>query len=127
MWGTAAIPGAPAVIASRLRYDLAMESEMIFILLLALIVLGPRRLPEIGRQIGRALAEFRRAKNEFAAQIEEEVRRLELEEKVQPPAALASANQILPPSSAPNGTVNSSSIPSSDVSNAVAAAPGSHA
>ena len=110
-----------------MRYDLHMESEMIFILLLALIVLGPRRLPKIGRQIGRALAEFRRAKNEFVGQIEEEVRRLELEEKLQPPAAPASANQILPPSSAPNGTVNSSSIPSSDVSNAVAAAPGSHA
>ena len=103
-----------------------MESEMIFILLLALIVLGPRRLPEIGRQIGRALAEFRRAKNEFVGQIEEEVRRLELEEKV-PPVAPVSANQILPPRSAPSGTVNSSSIPSSDVSNAVAAAPGSHA
>ena len=115
-----------------MRYDLHMESEMIFILLLALIVLGPRRLPEIGRQIGRALAEFRRAKNEFVGQIEEEVRRLELEEleleeKVQPPVAPVSANQILPPSSAPNGTVNSSSIPSSDVSNAVAAAPGSRA
>ena len=109
-----------------MRYDLHMESEMIFILLLALIVLGPRRLPEIGRQIGRALAEFRRAKNEFVGQIEEEVRRLELEEKVQPPVAPASANQILPPSSAPNGTVNSSSI-SSDASGAIAAAPGSHA
>src|SRR5438874_5050346 len=102
MWGTAAIPGAPAMMASRLRYDLAMESEMIFILLLALIVLGPRRLPEIGRQIGRALAEFRRAKNEFAAQIEDEVRRLELEEKSAPSAPAPQAeNTILPPGSNP--------------------------
>ena len=99
---------------------------MIFILLLALIVLGPRRLPEIGRQIGRALAEFRRAKNEFVGQIEEEVRRLELEEKLQQPAQPASANQILPPSSAPNGTVTSS-ISSSDSGSAIAAVPGSHA
>ena len=102
-----------------------MESEMIFILLLALIVLGPRRLPEIGRQIGRALAEFRRAKSEFVGQIEDEVRRLELEEKLQKPAQPA-ANQILPPSSAPNGTVTSS-ISSSDSGSAIAAAPGSHA
>jgi Tat protein translocase TatB subunit len=58
-----------------------MESEMLFILVLALIVLGPRKLPEIGRQIGRALAEFRRAKNEFARQIEDEIRRVEVEEK----------------------------------------------
>src|SRR5207249_12321780 len=98
-----------------------MESEMIFILLLALIVLGPRRLPEIGRQIGRALAEFRRAKHEFVGQIAEGVRRLELEEKVQPPAASASANQILPASSAANGTVNPSSIPSSERRHEVAA------
>jgi sec-independent protein translocase protein TatB len=102
-----------------------MESEMIFILLLALIVLGPRRLPEIGRQIGRALAEFRRAKNEFVGQIEEEVRRLELEEKLQQPSQPASANQILPPGSPPNGTVTSAI--SSDSGSAIAAAPGSHA
>ena len=34
--------------------------EMIFIFVLALIIFGPKKMPEIGRQIGRALAEFRR-------------------------------------------------------------------
>jgi sec-independent protein translocase protein TatB len=68
-----------------------MESEMVFILVLALIVLGPRKLPEIGRQIGRALAEFRRAKNEFARQIEDEIRRVEFEEKQKALTATATA------------------------------------
>ena len=67
--------------------------EMIFIFLLALIIFGPRKLPEIGRQIGKAMAEFKRASNEFRSQIEGEIRILELEEAVkQPPAP-----QILPP------------------------------
>ena len=39
--------------------------EMLFIFLLALIIFGPKKLPEIGRQIGRALNELRRASNEF--------------------------------------------------------------
>jgi len=59
-----------------------MEAEILFIMLLALIVLGPRRLPEIGRQIGKALAELRRAKYEFTRQIEDEIRKIEEEEAV---------------------------------------------
>ena len=65
--------------------------EMIFIFLLALIIFGPKRLPEIGRQIGRALSEFKRASNEFKSQIESEIRDLEFEEanRIQPPARSA--------------------------------------
>jgi sec-independent protein translocase protein TatB len=90
-----------------------MESEMLFILVLALIVLGPRKLPEIGRHIGRALAEFRRAKNEFARQIEEEIQRAdEQDKKDKSTAALgggpAAENRIQPPANKPAGTVNSS-------------------
>ena len=48
--------------------------EMIFLFLFALILFGPKKLPEIGRQIGRALNEFKRASNEFKAQIESEIR-----------------------------------------------------
>jgi TatA/E family protein of Tat protein translocase len=54
--------------------------EMIFIFLLALLVFGPKKLPEVGRQIGKALAEFKRASNEFKSQLETEIRNLELEE-----------------------------------------------
>lgn len=68
-------------------------SEMIFIFLLALIIFGPRKLPEIGRQIGKAMGEFKKASNEFKSQIEGEIRNLELEETVK----RASEPQILPP------------------------------
>jgi len=119
---------------------LAMESEMIFILVLALIVLGPRKLPEIGRQLGKALAEFRRAKNEFTAQIEEEVRKIELEEKSKaaPVTSTAEENRILPPEKAPQGTIGQHEAADSAKSRAdesglqgsaavVESAPGSHA
>ena len=53
--------------------------EMMFIFILALIIFGPKKLPEIGRQIGKGLAEFKRASREFQSQIEDEVRKLELD------------------------------------------------
>ena len=54
--------------------------EMLFLFVLALIIFGPKKLPEIGRQIGKGLAEFKRASNEFQAQIQDEVRKLELDD-----------------------------------------------
>jgi sec-independent protein translocase protein TatB len=54
--------------------------EMTFIFLLALIIFGPRKMPEIGRQIGKALAEFKRYSNDFKYQLESEVRQWEIEE-----------------------------------------------
>ena len=83
--------------------------ELFFIFVLALLLFGPRKLPEIGRQIGKALAEFKRAKNEFTSQIESEVRRLEEESsKVLPAEDLnEDVNVIKPPTSAPAGTVTS--------------------
>jgi len=53
--------------------------EILLILVLALLLFGPRRLPELGRAIGKGLAEFRRASNDLRATIEEEVRTLERE------------------------------------------------
>src|ERR1700761_146376 len=55
--------------------------DSIFIFLLALVLFGPKRLPEIGRQIGKLLAEFRRASNDFKMQINEELRAMEEQER----------------------------------------------
>jgi sec-independent protein translocase protein TatB len=55
--------------------------DSIFIFLLALVLFGPKKLPEIGRTIGKLLAEFRRASNEFKFQIQEEIRNMEDEER----------------------------------------------
>jgi sec-independent protein translocase protein TatB len=54
--------------------------EMMFILGLALLIFGPAQLPKIGRQIGKALGEFKRASNEFKNQLEDEVRKLEIDQ-----------------------------------------------
>jgi sec-independent protein translocase protein TatB len=62
--------------------------EMLFLFLLALLLFGPKKLPEIGRQIGRGLAEFKRASNELKGQLENEMRLLESEDrekKISPP------------------------------------------
>ena len=47
--------------------------ELLFILVLALLVFGPKRLPEIGRTIGKGLAEFRRASNDLKRTINSEL------------------------------------------------------
>lgn len=47
--------------------------ELALILAVALIVFGPRKLPEIGRSIGRAMGEFRRASHDLKSTLEEEV------------------------------------------------------
>jgi len=48
-------------------------SEVIVLFVLALLLFGPRRLPEIGRTIGKAVAEFRKASQDFRASLEREV------------------------------------------------------
>jgi Tat protein translocase TatB subunit len=60
--------------------NFGFSGEIVFILLLALILFGPRRLPELARQMGKFMAEFKRASNEFQSQIHDEIRKLELEE-----------------------------------------------
>ena len=47
--------------------------EILFILVLALLVFGPRRLPEVGRKVGRALGEFRRATGDLKRSIDREI------------------------------------------------------
>ena len=53
--------------------NLGMWDSMI-LMILALVVFGPRRLPQIGRQIGKLMYEFRKASNDFKFQMEEELR-----------------------------------------------------
>ncbi|HXV75102.1 MAG TPA: Sec-independent protein translocase protein TatB [Candidatus Polarisedimenticolaceae bacterium] len=48
-------------------------AELLLILVLALLLFGPRRLPEIGRTIGRGMSEFRKATSEFKSNLEREV------------------------------------------------------
>jgi sec-independent protein translocase protein TatB len=77
--------------------NFGFSGEMIFLFFLALILFGPKKLPEIARQIGRFMNEFRRASNEFRSQIESEISSFESGQRP----------QILPPAQAPLGSLAS--------------------
>lgn len=62
-----------------------------FIVLLALILFGPKKLPELARQVGKLMAEFRRASNEFRMQMEEELRLADQAEQQKKIAAMEAA------------------------------------
>ena len=68
--------------------------EMVVIAVIALIIFGPRKLPELGKSLGKSIAEFKRASNELKNTLEDEIRTEELQE------ARKSA-QIPPSASAP--------------------------
>ena len=68
--------------------------EMTFILVLALVLVGPRKLPELARQLGKFLAEFKRTSNEFRSQLEAEMLNMELQERSRKPEE---SPNLLPP------------------------------
>jgi sec-independent protein translocase protein TatB len=80
--------------------NFGFSGEMIFLFFLALILFGPKKMPEIGRQVARFLGEFRRASNEFRSQIESEINSLESSTN-----ASGARQQILPPLQAPLGSL----------------------
>jgi sec-independent protein translocase protein TatA len=63
--------------------------ELIIIFVIALIIFGPRKLPELGRSLGKSLAEFKKASNELRSTLEEEIRVEEQKETIRQPAAAA--------------------------------------
>ena len=68
------------------------DSALIFFL--ALLLFGPKKLPELARQLGKLMGEFRRASNEFRMQMEEELRTSEQEERQKRIAALEAAAPV---------------------------------
>lgn len=73
-----------------------------FIFILALIIFGPKKLPEIGRQLGRLVGEFRRASNEFKFQIEEELRLADLTDSAKPSQRRMSESSVSEAESTPS-------------------------
>ncbi len=87
--------------------------ELFLIFVVALIVFGPRKLPEIGKSLGKMMAEFRRASNEFRSTIESEVEAEKIREamRIEPPRVEPVAPFAPPPaaSSAPSASPESTS------------------
>jgi len=77
-------------------------ADTVVLFVLALLLFGPKKLPGIARQIGKALNEFKRASNEFKSQIETEIANLERETTTAP--------QYLPPADPVRGTVPASTV-----------------
>jgi sec-independent protein translocase protein TatB len=70
------------------------DSAVIFFL--ALLLFGPKKLPELARQLGKLMAEFRRASNEFRMQMEDELRIADQEEQRKKIAAMEAAAPVAP-------------------------------
>jgi TatA/E family protein of Tat protein translocase len=59
--------------------------ELIMIMVLALLLFGPKKLPEIGKQVGKALGEFKRASNDLKRTIEDEMEKASSAVKIDDP------------------------------------------
>ena len=82
--------------------NFGFSGEMIFLFFLVLILFGPKKMPEIGRQVARFLNEFRRASYEFRSQIESEINSLDASSNA---SHSSPRQQILPPLQAPLGSL----------------------
>ncbi len=72
--------------------------ELIIIFTIALIIFGPRKLPELGKSLGKSLAEFKRASNELKQTLDEEIRTEDRRstERQEPPRVAAPVEVIHP-------------------------------
>jgi sec-independent protein translocase protein TatA len=81
--------------------------ELIIIFVIALIIFGPRKLPELGKSLGKSIAEFKRASNELRNTLEDEIR---IEEQKQPSTA-APQPAPAPAETAPAETASAETTP----------------
>jgi sec-independent protein translocase protein TatA len=71
--------------------------ELIIILVIALIIFGPRKLPELGRSLGKSIGEFKKASNELRSTLEEEIRIEEQRERTTQTATATPPSATPPP------------------------------
>lgn len=83
--------------------------ELIVLFGLALLIFGPRKLPELGRTIGKALTEFRRASNELRYAVEDEMRELDRQAR-ETEAKLSEASTAPLPQPEEGETIGSGSL-----------------
>ena len=82
--------------------------EMVVIAIIALIIFGPRKLPELGKSLGKSIAEFKRASNELKNTLEDEIRTEELQDarksaQIPPTASVPARDTLAVRAAAPEG------------------------
>ncbi len=99
--------------------------ELFLIFVVALIVFGPRKLPEIGKSLGKMMAEFRKASNDFRSTIESEVEAEKIREamRIEPPRTDPAPAPVSPAYGAPEATMAPQATPRTTAEPAPAAAP----
>jgi sec-independent protein translocase protein TatB len=91
--------------------------DILFIVLLALVIFGPKKLPEVLRQVAKFMAQFRMMRDDLRRQVQSELLKIELEEKQKaldaakpqapaPAPSLPEPAPATPPNSLPQGTVS---------------------
>jgi sec-independent protein translocase protein TatA len=70
--------------------------ELIIILVIALIVIGPQKLPDLARSLGKGLAEFKRATEDFKQNVEDEARAQDEKERIAKEVAAKEAETVAP-------------------------------
>jgi sec-independent protein translocase protein TatB len=77
--------------------------DILFILVLALVIFGPKKLPEVARQLAKFMAQFRMMRDDLRRQVQGELLKIELEEKdAQRKAALEAPKPAAPEPASPN-------------------------
>jgi sec-independent protein translocase protein TatA len=89
-WFVPALRPIMGLATERIREDFAMlgpigAQELIIIFVIALIVFGPRKLPQLGKSLGRSIGEFKRASNELRSTLEQEIRVEETRKEIMEP------------------------------------------
>jgi len=75
--------------------------HLVVLFVIALIIFGPQKLPELARMLGKATAEFRKMTNDFRYALEDEVRELDRQTRIREEEAAAAARAAQAPSPAP--------------------------
>src|ERR1700733_10050610 len=79
--------------------------HLVVLFVIALVIFGPQKLPELARMLGKATAEFRKMSNDFRYALEDEVRELERQTRIRDEEVAAAVRAAQPSSTPPEGTV----------------------
>jgi TatA/E family protein of Tat protein translocase len=85
--------------------------HLVVLFVIALVIFGPQKLPELARMLGKATAEFRKMTGDFRSALEEEVRELERQTRIREAEAAATSSPFKLPATQPEGTLPRDTTP----------------